>query len=88
MIIRHRLRHTPVSNKFGLVSLLAGIHPNSVKLLKGASFSGILNAPVGVTINVVEDGEADEHRSGHLEYVLDTGKGSKSGLLVKGVTYY
>ncbi|CAD6449042.1 f5c67cd1-2945-45ff-b8ee-b647bf488242 [Sclerotinia trifoliorum] len=88
MIIRYRLRHTPISNEFGLVSLLAGIHPNSVRLLKGASFSGVLNAPAGLTINVIEDGEADGHRSGHLEYVLNTEIGSKSGLLVKGVSYY
>ncbi|EDN93531.1 predicted protein [Sclerotinia sclerotiorum 1980 UF-70] len=67
MIIRYRLRHIPISNKFGLVSLLAGIDPNSVRLLKCASFSGISNAPIGVTISVVEDGEVDEHRSGHLD---------------------
>ncbi|ESZ93243.1 hypothetical protein SBOR_6343 [Sclerotinia borealis F-4128] len=87
MIIRYCLRHIPVSNTFGLTSLLAGIDLNSAALLKGASYSGTLNTRVTVTINVVEDGEARGRRCGHLEYVLGTDRKGKAGSLIDGVTY-
>ncbi|KAB8299026.1 hypothetical protein EYC80_001157 [Monilinia laxa] len=56
-----------ISCCFGLTSFLAGITPESITLLRGATYSGSLIKPVKVTMQVVDDGEIDGHPSGHLE---------------------
>ena len=70
---RMLLYSTPVSNKFGLVSLLAGVSRDSLDLLRGAAFSGSLRRPVRIRILKVD--RDDEGPHGHseasIEYELD-----------------
>ena len=70
---RMLLYSTPVSNKFGLVSLLAGVSRDSLDLLRGAAFSGELRRPVRIRILKVDrDDEGPHgHREASIEYELD-----------------
>lgn len=68
------LRRTPIGRGFGLISLLAGIRVDSLRLLEGASFSGKLKKPLAVKITVASpprsvDRGVSEHPK--IEYVLD-----------------
>ena len=70
---RMLLYSTPVSDKFGLVSLLAGVSRDSLDLLRGAAFSGELRRPVRIRIVKVDrDDEGPHgHREASIEYELD-----------------
>ena len=46
------LYSTPLNHGFGLVSILAGVDPDSLHVLKGASLSGKLRKKVGLKISV------------------------------------
>ena len=48
------LYHTPISDGFGLVSVLAGIERDSLDRLQGAALSGSLIKPVSMHISVLE----------------------------------
>ena len=69
-LIMHRV---PISRGFGLVSLLAGIRADNLKMLEGASLSGKIDRPLRVRVAVAEpekglkDQEKDSLR---IEYVL------------------
>ena len=49
------MRDTPVSQGFGLVSILAGVERRGLDLLRGASLSGELDEDVFVSIRQVGD---------------------------------
>ena len=71
---RMLLYSTPGLNKFGLVSLLAGVSRDSLDLLRGAAFSGKLRRPVRIRILKVDrDDEGPHgHREASIDYELDT----------------
>ncbi|KAJ9615498.1 hypothetical protein H2200_001573 [Cladophialophora chaetospira] len=50
LTLRYFLRSTPMSDNFGLITLLAGADRDSLLLLKGASYSGKVKEPVKVLI--------------------------------------
>jgi hypothetical protein len=75
------LYSTPVSEKFGLTALLAGVSEESREVLRGAAFSGQLKRPVSVKIVTGKSsGTAPSNAVSafdSVEYVLDgKGKGS------------
>lgn len=62
---------TPVDGGFGLVALLAGVRIDTLMLLQGASFSGILDKPLPVKILVDEEPAATRGKAVlQAEYVL------------------
>ncbi len=66
----------PLDNGFGMIALLTGVHPEELKLLKGASLSGALAKPlrVNMLVHMEDEGEKDPGKKGHedtrIEYVL------------------
>jgi hypothetical protein len=50
-VLRILLRSTPVSKDFGLISILAGVNPDTLPLLRGAECSGRLERPATLTIS-------------------------------------
>lgn len=49
------LHRAPISRDFGFVSLLAGIDPDSLRLVKGAAYSGKLSNDVRLRFSVLEE---------------------------------
>ncbi|MCJ1390475.1 hypothetical protein MMC18_003334 [Xylographa bjoerkii] len=72
-----RLFHSPIARTFGLVSVMAGIERESLKLLLGAGFSGELKQSVGLEIKVSpKSPEAEDGgRVGKVKYRI-----GKSGM--------
>lgn len=63
---------TPVSNGFGLISLLAGVSREGLETLRGAGFSGELKRPVRIRIAAVsEDQSADDRDMAEVVYEVD-----------------
>jgi len=66
----------PLDNGFGMIALLAGVRPEGLKLLKGASLSGALAKPLRVKmlVHMEDEGEKNPGKKGHedtrIEYVL------------------
>ncbi|KAI4265950.1 MAG: hypothetical protein L6R38_009062 [Xanthoria sp. 2 TBL-2021] len=69
---------TPISDDFGLISLLAGIQGNGIEKLRGAALSGKLNRTVRIRFDTRDDvgGEALEYHRLGLE--VDSQKKSDS----------
>lgn len=69
---------TPISDDFGLISLLAGIQGNGIEKLRGAALSGKLNRTVRIRFNARDDigGETLEYHRLGLE--VDSQKKSDS----------
>jgi hypothetical protein len=65
------LRNTPICRDFCLVSVLAGVDKDSLKLLEGASFSGKLDRPMRLQITALEETSASGERLPRLEYVIE-----------------
>jgi hypothetical protein len=65
------LYHTPISDGFGLVSVLAGIERDSLDRLQGAALSGSLIKPVSMHISVLEKIQPEEGpRYRRIQYSL------------------
>ena len=62
------LYHTPISDGFGLVSVLAGIERDSLDRLQGAALSGSLIKPVSMHISVLGTEEGPGYR--RIQYSL------------------
>ena len=73
---RASLYSTPVSSKFGLVALLAGVSRDSLDVLRGAAFSGELTRPVRVRISTFDRDGDDEGPNNNgaagVDYELDS----------------
>ncbi|MCJ1273887.1 hypothetical protein MMC21_001680 [Puttea exsequens] len=62
---------TPIDKDFGMVSILAGVRPSSLALLKGASISGVLKRPLPVNIIPARPIQTADHKEfPDIEYVL------------------
>jgi hypothetical protein len=61
---------TPMSQGFGMVSVLAGVDKKSVDLLSGATFSGRLKIPMGLRIKVRTDSTQEDDRLHRVEYIV------------------
>ena len=78
------LYSTPISNGFGLISLLAGVSKDTVDVLRGAAFSGNLTEPV--RIRILNGNRADgEWNKANIEYEVDSQ--GKHGRVERGKTY-
>ncbi len=73
------LYHVPIARTFGLVSILAGIKKKSLGLLAGAEFSGQLDRPVALKIEVVEEPPSDDAQSNRRSISYDIGMSGVSG---------
>ena len=62
------LHRTPISDNFGVISLLAGFDPRDSKALQGAALSGKLTRDVKITFNARDCGLRDER----IEIELDS----------------
>jgi hypothetical protein len=62
------LYHTPISDGFGLVSVLAGIERDSLDRLQGAALSGNLIKPVSMHISVLKKIQTEGYR--RIQYSL------------------
>lgn len=71
---RVSLYSTPVSNKFGLIALLAGVSRESLDVLRGAAFSGELRRPVRVRISTFDRDDEGPHENGaaSIDYEFDS----------------
>ena len=70
---RTALYCTPVSNGFGLITLLAGVSRESLGVLRGAAFSGRLAKPVRIRILTgSQDDGGSSSREADIEYELDS----------------
>lgn len=65
------LHNTPISRNFCLVSVLAGVDKDSLKLLEGASFSGKLDRSMRLQITALEETSASGERLPRLEYAIE-----------------
>ncbi|KAI9818435.1 MAG: hypothetical protein M1827_000494 [Pycnora praestabilis] len=63
---------TPIDEKFGLISMLAGVRSGGIEVLRGASLSGKLKRQVKVGFAIVKDYE-DEHGD-HVEVHFDAAR--------------
>ncbi|MCJ1280682.1 hypothetical protein MMC21_008512 [Puttea exsequens] len=69
---------TPIDSGFGMVSVLAGVQPSSLALLKGASISGELQKPLPMNLILVrKDGIRERGASHEVEYILGREGGHK-----------
>jgi hypothetical protein len=59
----------PVSNDFGLVSILSGVDPETLPLIEGAGLPGKLRRPVTLNISIVGE---------HIKYELSELEQGKS----------
>jgi hypothetical protein len=79
------MQATPLARSFGLVSILAGVNRASLDLLKCATFSGRLKAPIGLGIKVREAiGEGQDSLT-TIEYCV--GKFGLEGSMRRGEQY-
>lgn len=75
------MHKTPVSKGFGLISILAGVEPESLELLHGASLSGELSEDVYLLIRAAGD-------EAKMQYVLRPKvQRAPSGKLMSSTTY-
>ena len=58
---------TPIDRGFGLISILAGIERNSLRLLKGASLSGKLRGNARLRIDSIKPGNSVEYTISSFE---------------------
>lgn len=76
---------TPISNGFGLISLMAGTSREGVDILRGAAFSGQLERPVTVRISIVDDQSVETRQGASVEYELNAP--GRQGRIEKGKVY-
>lgn len=55
LLLNILLHSTPISKDFGLISILSGINPENLPLLRGAGLSGCLNQPAKLGISVADE---------------------------------
>jgi len=86
-ILKAYLHHTPVSDSFGLVSVLSATSSETLSSLRGAALSGRLQRELRASFQVVDDGDdgIGNTRSGHVEVCF--GDSRPSGRLRRGVAY-
>ena len=85
LCVRVWLFSAPITDGFGMVTLLAGLAPETRSVLHGAAFTGKLTHPVRVQITVRrEKGEVREGLE-QVEYVLE-GRGPNAELR-SGIIY-
>lgn len=78
------MHKTPVSKGFGLISILAGVEPESLELLHGASLSGELSEDVYLFVRSSGDPDIDAK----MQYILRTKlQKAPSGKLMSSTTY-
>ncbi|KAF4967706.1 hypothetical protein FSARC_4766 [Fusarium sarcochroum] len=79
------LFRVPISRDLGLVSLLAGADHDTLKLLKGAAYSGELLESVPVRIDVSHDEHQTEDKLGTVKYYI--GDSGSHGIIRRGYVY-
>ena len=77
MLAKVLLFGTPISDHFGLISLLAGIRADGIKTLRGAALSGKLTKKMRIRFTAHGDGRQSDFD--RLE--LEVGSRGKSGTL-------
>lgn len=55
------MNSTPIDRGFGLISILAGIERNSLRILEGASLSGKLRGDARLRIDSIKPGDSVEY---------------------------
>ena len=79
------LYSVPISEGFGLISLLSGVNKESLDILQGAALSGTLQRDVRVQFDVVHNDEDRGNQPGRVRIALDSEK--PSGSLRRRKTY-
>ena len=82
-IVNLLLYSTPLDNGFGITSILAGVDPASLGILKGAALSGQLKRTVPLRISV-EAGK--DNKTANIVYTMDD-KGKNGRLKARQVMY-
>ena len=84
LVVRAVLYSSPVTEGFGIITLLAGLSPDSANVLRGATLTGKLSQVVKVQMVAVQHGDGSHDEQGfaggqedHFEYIID-GKGRNS----------
>ncbi|KAI4254555.1 MAG: hypothetical protein LQ352_003026 [Teloschistes flavicans] len=83
VLMKALLYGTPLSDDFGLISLLAAVRENVVAKLRGASLSGKLRQEM--KLRFMDRGDQDRDRWRRLE--LEVGEEEKGDLLISGKCY-
>ncbi|TLD11676.1 hypothetical protein E2P81_ATG10423 [Venturia nashicola] len=83
------LHSTPIAGGFGLISILAGLEPDSIRLLAGAGLSGDLEKPTKLIISTTHGSDANSSQ-GDVKYVVALPSQARwqNGKLKSGTTYH
>ncbi|EWZ48900.1 hypothetical protein FOZG_04371 [Fusarium oxysporum Fo47] len=79
------LFRVPISRDLGIISLLAGADQDTLKILKGASYSGKLTKPVPVRIDVSHNVDRAGTKLGSVQYYI--GESGTHGRMLGGYIY-
>ena len=83
LVLGRFLYQTPIDQRFGLVSLLAGVDKTGPDALRGAAFSGTLRAKVPLGIEV--DGTG--HQRERVRYTIGALSGQEGDWIRPSVAY-